>query len=67
MEITKQTNIAKLLTEKPELAEIFVEKGMHCAGCMAATFDSIEDGAKAHGFSDSQIEKLVEDLQKAQD
>lgn len=62
MKVTKETNIAKLLTEQPEAAEIFLKYGMHCAGCMAATFDTIEHGAEAHGLSEETIEKIVRDI-----
>jgi hybrid cluster-associated redox disulfide protein len=62
MKVTKETNIAKLLTEHPGTAEVFLEYGMHCAGCMAATFDSIEQGAKAHGLSDETVEDIVEKI-----
>ena len=62
MKATKETNIAKLLTEHPEAAEVFLEYGMHCAGCMAATFDTIGQGAKAHGLSDETVEEIVEKI-----
>ena len=62
MKATKETNIAKLLTEHPKTAEIFLEYGMHCAGCMAATFDTIEQGAKAHGLSDETVDEIVEKI-----
>ncbi|MBD3365880.1 DUF1858 domain-containing protein [candidate division WWE3 bacterium] len=62
MEITKNTNIAKILEEHPETAEIFMKYGLHCVGCMAAGFDSLEQGAKTHGLSDETVEELVEDL-----
>ncbi len=65
MKATKETNIAKLLTENPEAAEVFLKYGMHCAGCMAATFDTIEDGAKAHGLSDETVEEIVKDVNES--
>lgn len=62
MEITKETNIAELLGAHPQTAEVFMQYGLHCVGCMAAAFDSIEQGAKAHGIDDERIENLIEDL-----
>jgi len=62
MKITKKTNIAELLNKFPQTAEVFVEYGLHCVGCMAANFDSIEQGATSHGISDEDITSLVEDL-----
>ena len=62
MKITKETNIAKLLNEFPETAGVFEEYNLHCVGCMAASFDSIEHGAVLHGISPEEIDNLVEDL-----
>jgi hybrid cluster-associated redox disulfide protein len=60
--INKQMKIDEVLNKYPEAAEIFVKHGFHCIGCMAASFESIEQGAIAHGIN---VEKLIEDLNKA--
>ena len=65
MIVTKETNIGQLLEDYPKTAEVFMGFGLHCAGCMAATFDTLEQGAKSHGLSDETIEEIVEALQKA--
>ena len=64
MEVTKDTNIAELLENHPETVEVFMKFGLQCAGCMAAAFDTLEQGAKAHGLSDETIEKIMKALQK---
>ena len=38
--------------------------GLQCAGCMAAAFDTLEQGAKAHGLSDETMEEIIKALQK---
>lgn len=65
MKITKNTNIAELLEKHPETAEVFMGFGLHCSGCMAAIFDTLEQGAKAHGLSDETIGEIVRALEKA--
>jgi len=64
MKITKDTNVAELLEKHPETAEVFMEFGLRCAGCIAATFDTLEHGAKAHGLTDKTIEEIIKGLQK---
>ncbi|PJE57534.1 MAG: disulfide oxidoreductase [Candidatus Portnoybacteria bacterium CG10_big_fil_rev_8_21_14_0_10_38_18] len=51
--------IDEALNKYPETVGIFVKYGFHCLGCAAASFESIEDGAKAHGID---TDKLVEEL-----
>ena len=60
--ITKDMTFAQVLQKYPEAAQVFLEKGMHCVGCMAAHFESIEQGAVAHGMD---VDSLIEDLNKA--
>jgi hybrid cluster-associated redox disulfide protein len=60
--ITKDMTFAQVLQKHPETAQVFLEKGMHCIGCMAAHFESIEQGATAHGID---VKSLIEDLNKA--
>ena len=60
--ITKNMNIEEVIKKHPEIVEIFTKYGFHCIGCAAASFESIEDGAKAHGVT---VEEIIEDLNKA--
>ncbi|MFH1801430.1 MAG: DUF1858 domain-containing protein [archaeon] len=62
MKITQKTKLNKVLQEKPEVAEILFESGMGCVGCPMAQQETLEDGCKAHGFSDEEIERLVKKL-----
>ena len=61
--ITKTINLGDLSNTYPELVEVLVnDYGLHCVGCMAAAFETLEEGAKAHGYSDKEIEKMVKKL-----
>lgn len=63
--ITKTINLGELSNTYPELVEVLVnEYGLHCVGCMAAAWETLEEGARAHGFEDKQIEKIVIHLNK---
>jgi len=65
MKITKKTNILKLVKNHPKIAKVLVEDhGLHCVGCMAAAFENLEQGAKAHGMKKREIEAMIKDLNK---
>lgn len=59
--ITGKESISEVVEKHPEAAEVFMKHGMHCLGCAAANFESIDEGCAAHGI-DSK--KLVEDINK---
>ncbi|MBN1502606.1 DUF1858 domain-containing protein [Candidatus Woesearchaeota archaeon] len=46
----------------PETAYIMMRYGLHCVGCHVATHETIEQGAKAHGLSEKEIEKMVKEM-----
>ena len=60
--ITKKMMIEDIVTKYPSTAEIMMEAGMHCVGCAVAASESLEDGAKSHGLSDEDIDKMVEKM-----
>jgi hybrid cluster-associated redox disulfide protein len=57
--VTKDITFGDLLQNKPEAAEILAAYGLHCIGCHIAVFETIEQGAKAHGLSDEQVDELI--------
>jgi len=63
--ITKDILILDLVEQNPSLMEILTEKyGLHCIGCMAASMETLEQGALAHGMTEDQINEMVENLNK---
>ena len=59
--ITKDTGIIDAVQEHPEIIEVFQEYGLGCIGCMAANFETIGEGAGAHGLD---VDALIEDINK---
>ncbi|MDR1206230.1 MAG: DUF1858 domain-containing protein [Peptococcaceae bacterium] len=59
MEITKEMSITEIVVKYPETAEMLMRRGMGCLGCAAAQFESLAEGAGAHGID---IDSLVKDL-----
>lgn len=60
--ITKETPISGLIDEHPEVQEILMEYGLHCAGCHFSEFDTLEDGAMMHGLSDENVDLMIRDV-----
>ena len=64
--ITKDMTIGEILqkhTDKAmKLSEIMTAAGLHCIGCGAATFETLEQGVLGHGFSEDILNQLVSDL-----
>lgn len=62
--VTKEMSITEVVSKYPELVPVFMEHGMGCLGCAAARFESIEQGARAHGID---VDNLINALNKALD
>ena len=53
--ITKEMGIMEVVERWPQVAQVLMEYGMGCIGCAAAHFESIEEGALAHGIDISAL------------
>ncbi|MFH1307623.1 MAG: DUF1858 domain-containing protein [archaeon] len=62
--ISNKTKFSEILQEKPGAAEILMERGMHCIGCPMSMQETLEQGCKAHGMTDKEIKKVVDELNK---
>jgi len=62
--ITKEMNIRDIMHKKPAAAPVMIEHGLHCVGCMAAQFESLAEGAQAHGMSEKEIDKMIDEINK---
>lgn len=61
MAIKKDIIIGDLIEEFPEKAEILMNAGMHCLGCLAASGETLEQACEVHGID---VDALVEELNK---
>lgn len=62
-EITKDMSIGDVVQQYPETMEVFMKYGLHCVGCHVAAWETIEQGAMAHGVTD--VDELVDALNEA--
>lgn len=67
MTITREMPISKIVQEYPETVRVFFAHGLMCVGCAAARFESLEQGATAHGIdADVLVEALNDSIEKAE-
>lgn len=59
IKITKNSNLAEVVYKYPKSAEVLMDYGLHCVGCFASAYDTIEAGAKVHGLSDKEIGEMM--------
>ena len=55
--IDENTSIIEAVQKHPEIMEVFAEFGLGCVGCMAAHFETIGQGAGAHGLDVAEFIK----------
>lgn len=64
--INRQMTIEQILSLFPfkaqKLAQEITRAGLHCVGCHAATWETLEAGMLGHGMSEDQINTLVDRL-----
>ncbi len=55
LKITKKMTFNEILQKNPESVMVLLEKGMHCIGCGMAGFETLEQGAIAHGLDPDEL------------
>lgn len=60
--VTKDMLLGSVVAEYPEAAEVMLEYGLHCVGCFANAYDTVEIGAKVHGMTNEEITKMLDDV-----
>ncbi len=52
--------ISEVIEKFPFLEEIFWAYELHCTGCSAAEFDTIESGWTSHGFPKKELQEMLD-------
>ena len=60
--ITKDIGIMELVQKYPQAVAVLQEYGMGCIGCAAAHFETVGEGAAAHGLD---VDAMMEAINKA--
>ena len=65
--ITKEISITELAEKYPDSVPVLMGMGMHCIGCFAAQYETLEQGCIAHGLDTDKIVKRVNEVIKDKD
>lgn len=60
--ITKTMPVSAITDAYPQTRDTLAAYGLHCFGCAFNALETLEEGCKAHGFDEHDIENLVTDL-----
>lgn len=60
--IHRDMPIAEIVTLIPEAKSVLGEYGLHCFSCAGSEYENLAEGCLGHGFSDEEIDELVDDL-----
>jgi len=59
---TIQTIFDMFPQKAQDLAGIMTRHGLHCVGCHASVFETLEQGILGHGFPETQLVQMIEEL-----
>ena len=59
MKITKDMSITEIIQKHPDTHEVFRKFNLGCIGCVAASFETLEDGLIAHGINVDEFLKEI--------
>jgi hybrid cluster-associated redox disulfide protein len=62
MKIQKTDTITSIIEKHPNAREAFFQFNLPCLGCFAAQYETLEEGAGAHGID---VDALLDALNKA--
>jgi len=62
--ITREMTLGEIVMKHPETTEVMLKYGLHCIGCHVASWETIEQGAMAHGMNEKEIKEMMQKLNK---
>ena len=62
--ISKNTKLGDVIGINEKAAEVLFANGLACVGCPMAMAETIEEGCKAHGMNEKQIDDLLKKINK---
>ena len=60
--IKRDSLISDITKQSPRAIELLTEYGLSCANCFLNQFDNIENGAKLHGMTEGEIDKMIKEI-----
>lgn len=56
IKITKDMTLGEVVQSFPQTVEVMMKYGLHCIGCHVAAWETLEQGATAHGITGKKFE-----------
>ena len=63
--INRDMTIGEFVESYPQLVEILLAEGVHCVGCGAAFWETLEEGLAGHGKTEEEIDDVIKRLNEA--
>jgi hybrid cluster-associated redox disulfide protein len=63
--ISKDMTLGEIVSKFPKAVEVMLKYGLHCVGCHVAAFETVEQGAKAHGMTEEDLKKMLAEMNQA--
>jgi hypothetical protein len=60
--LTKNSNLGLVSKKCPKAIELLSGYGLSCAGCFMRSYETVETGAKIHGLTDKEIQKMIREI-----
>jgi hybrid cluster-associated redox disulfide protein len=63
--IDKNIQIGELVMNYPQSVDVLFNHGFHCIGCGLSAYETLEQGALAHGFDEATVEEIIQQIKDA--
>ena len=63
--ITADTALGDVVARFPQAVPVMLSNGLHCVGCHVAAFETVGQGAAAHGMGEEQVKKMIREMNEA--
>lgn len=60
--ITKEMTVGDVVGKYPHLTDTLLKYGLHCVGCHASTWETLEQGTMGHGMPEEVLDAMVKEL-----
>lgn len=56
--------LGEIAEKHPKAVDVLFKYDLHCIGCSVAAFETLEQGAAAHGIEGKKLDELLKELNK---
>lgn len=60
--VDRQMTLGEVVKQFPAAAGVMMKYGLHCIGCHVATWETVEQGAMAHGMTPDTIDTMIQEI-----